>query len=74
MFPGMYSTALQAEINHHEPEADNQEEYAQKHGFAVELPTLRDRLALQVGQLLITMGQKLTTASTKNLQLSKDPR
>lgn len=74
MFPGMYGTALQVETNHHEPAADNLEEYAQKHGFVTGLPTLSDRLALRVGQLLITMGQRLTTASTKNLQLSKDLR
>ena len=72
MFPGIYNTGAQVEINYHEPACDNLEEYAQKHGHVVVLPTLRDRLTLRAGQLLITMGQKLTDSSTKGNQMSKD--
>jgi hypothetical protein len=60
------------EMNYHELACDNPEEYAQKHGSVVVLPTLRDRLTLRAGQLLITMGQKLTDSSTENIQISKD--
>lgn len=72
MNTGMYNTAVQIEMNYREPAPENSEEYAQKHGVVVILPGLRDRLALRAGQLLITMGQKLTESSTKNLKLSKD--
>jgi len=72
MFSGMYNTAVQVEMNYHEPAPENSEEYGQKHGVPVTMPGLRDRIALRTGQLLITMGQKLTTAGTKNLSLSKD--
>jgi hypothetical protein len=68
----MYNTALQVESNIHAQAFENSEEYAQKHGTLVILPLLRDRIALQVGQLLITIGQKLTADGTKNLKLSKD--
>jgi hypothetical protein len=72
MNTGLYNTAVQVEMNYHECAPENLEEYGQKHGVAVILPGLRDRLALRVGQLLITMGQKLTESGTKNLHLSKD--
>ena len=72
MLPGTYNTGAQMEMNYHEPACDNSEEYAQKHGSVVVLPNLRDRLTLRAGQLLITMGQKLTDSSTKNIQISKD--
>lgn len=72
MFPGMYSTAVQVEMNAHASVAENLEAYGQKHGFLVVLPGWRDRLALRVGKLLITIGLKLTEMSTKNLQYSKD--
>ena len=71
MLPG-YNTGAQVEMNYHEPAYENLEEYVQKHGSVVVLPTLRDRLALRAGQLLITMGQKLTDSGTKNIQMSKD--
>ena len=72
MLPGTYNTGAQMEMNYHEPACDNPEEYAQKHGSVVVLSTLRDHLALRAGQLLITMGQKLTDSGTKNIQMSKD--
>jgi hypothetical protein len=72
MLPGIYNTVVQMEMNYHEPTPDNLEAYGQKHGSVIVLPTLRDRLTLRVGQLLITIGQKLTASSTKNMRLSKD--
>ena len=69
---GMYSTATQAEMNYHEPACENSEEYGQKHGSVLTLPTLQDRIILRTGQLLIALGQKLTIASTKKIELSKE--
>lgn len=74
MFPGIYNTGVQVELNYHEPVSENMEEYGQKHGTVVVLPGWRNRLALMVGQELITIGQKLTASSSKNMQLSKDLR
>lgn len=72
MNTGIYNTAVQIEMNYHKPAPENSEEYAQKYGFIVILPGLRDRLTLWVGQQLIATGRKLTAAGSKNLKLSKD--
>jgi len=69
---GMYSTATQVEINYHEPACENSEEYGQKHGSVLALPTLQDRIALRTGELLIALGQKLTITSKKKMELSKE--
>jgi hypothetical protein len=74
MFPGIYNTGVQVEANRYVPGCENSEEYGQKYGRVVVLSTWRDRLSLKFGQLLITMGEKLTTSSLKNMQLSKDLR
>ncbi len=42
-------------------------------GKLVLLPGLRDRLMLQAGHLMITMGEKLTAIGTKDIQLTQDP-
>lgn len=74
MFPGIYNTGIEVEMNYHEPLCENSEEYGQKYGRAIAWPTWRDSLGLKFGQLLITMGQKLTASSLKNMPLSKDLR
>jgi hypothetical protein len=74
MFPGIYNIGVQVAMNYHEPIYDNLEDQAQKYGTVVVFPAWRDRLALKFGQLLITMGQKLTASGQKNMQLSKDLR
>jgi hypothetical protein len=63
MLPAIYQTGLQIELNYHEPVSENLEEYGQKHGTLVIFPTLRDRIALQAGQMLIEMGLKLKASS-----------
>jgi hypothetical protein len=72
MLSGMYNTFVQVEMNHREPAPENLEELGQKHGVLVMLPAWRDRFTLQVGLLLIKMGQELTLASAKHMNLSKD--
>jgi hypothetical protein len=66
MLPGVYSTAVQVEMNYHEPLCENLEDAAQKNGAVVIFPRLRDRITLQVGQMLISIGNKLKASSTKN--------
>ncbi len=66
MLPGVYSTAVQVEMNYHEPASENIEEYAQRHGVVVVFPTLRDRITLKIGQMLITLGHKMSASSMKN--------
>ena len=69
---GMYNTSVQVEANYREPACENSEEYGQKHGSVLILPTLQDRIILQTGRLLIALGQKMTAASTKKMDLSKE--
>ncbi len=66
MYSGVYSTAVQVEMNYHEPASENLEEYAQKHGAVVVFPTLRDRIQSQIGQMLITLGHKLKANSMQD--------
>ncbi len=66
MYPGVYSAAVQVELNYHEPVSENLEEYAQKHGVVAVFPTLSDRVQSQIGQMLITLGHKLKSNSMQN--------
>ena len=67
-----FSTVGQYEMvnNHHAYE--NSEELGQKQGHVMVLPTLRDRLALRAGELLITIGQKMKAASIKHARLTEE--
>ena len=69
---GMYNTSVQVEANYSEPACENSEEYGQKYGSVFILPSWPDRIRLQTGQLLITLGQKITATSTKKIELSKE--
>lgn len=66
MLPGIYSTAVQVEMNYHEPASENIEEYAQKHGVVVIFPTLGDRIKMKIGQTLISLGHKMRASSMEN--------
>jgi len=54
----------------HLPDHDNQEEYAQKHGHLLRLPTLAERISYHTGELLIKIGEKLTANNPASLQLN----
>lgn len=74
MFPAIYTTGMQVDMNYVEPISENMEDYGQKHGTVVTLPSWGDSLTLRVGQQLITIGQKMTASSLQHMQLSRDLR
>jgi hypothetical protein len=63
---GLLVAAIQAENHQGQPSEERM-------GRLVIHRPLRDRLRLQAGQLLITMGGKLTAHGTKNIQPSQEP-
>lgn len=60
----------QVEQQHH---CDTTEESGQRHGRLAHLPLLRDRIALQVGALLIHLGEKMTASSKERVNMSEEP-
>ena len=50
----------------------NEEQLAQRDGLLVRLPSLRDRLALHLGEFFIRAGRKLTSASLEHMQLTEE--
>jgi hypothetical protein len=70
MNPVIFGTALQMEIHRDEFPPENSEEYAQRHGRVVILPTLVDRLILGAGSMLIALGKRLEAAGTRRLHLN----
>ena len=63
---GLMVAACQAE-NHLEQQTE------ERMGRLVVHRPLRDRLRLQAGQLMITMGEKLAEHGTENIQPSQEP-
>lgn len=59
----------QVEQNYH---CDTTEEFGQRHGRLIRLPLLRDRIILQVGTVLIQLGEKMTETSKERLYLSEE--
>lgn len=72
MMPDLISIGLKVTANDSEPRCDDLEQYAQRHGHVSRLPSLRDRLYLQMGKLLIAFGEKLTAISLKHVRLSEE--
>ncbi len=72
MLPGMYNSSIQVELNYREPACESSEELGQKQGTVLMLPTLKDRITLQAGKILISLGQKMTATSERHMQLSKE--
>jgi len=72
MFNGFSTIGIieQVEEQHH---CDNSEEYGQRHGRLTRLPLLRDRIILRTGEILISLGEKMTAASRKRVSLSEEP-
>jgi hypothetical protein len=62
---GLLVAAAQAESSRVRPEEEGM-------GHLVLLPTLRDRLMLRAGQLMIAAGEKLTAIGMKDIQLTQD--
>jgi len=60
-----------AAINTHYVTA-NEEELALKNGHPVRLPFLHDRIVLHIGEFFIKAGEKLTSASHKNMRLTDE--
>ena len=71
MLPGMETISYQLAAHYCEPTCDNLEQYAQRHGHVSSMPTLRDRICLRTGALLIAMGVKLMAVSLKRTQFSE---
>jgi len=68
----IYDPIVQEKANYRESACENSEEYGQKFGSVLRLPTLQDRITLRIGRLLIALGQKMTVASTEKMELSKE--
>ena len=62
---GLLVAAIQAENSKKQPDEESM-------GHSVVHPALRDRLMLQAGQIMITMGEKLTEIGTKDNLPSQD--
>jgi hypothetical protein len=71
MLPGMNTISSTLATHYYEPTCDNLEQYAQRHGHVSSMPTLRDRICLRTGALLIAMGVKLMAVSLKHTQFSE---
>jgi len=71
MLPGINTISSQLATHYYEPTCDNLEQYAQRHGHVSSLYTLRDRICLRTGTLLIAIGEKLMAISLKHMRLSE---
>jgi hypothetical protein len=66
----MTGTAIQVQIHREEFLPEDSEEFAQRHGHVIILPTLGDRLILGTALLLIAIGKRLEAAGTRRLHLN----
>jgi hypothetical protein len=57
-----YSRGLQTAVANYHNEVLDEEQFAQRNGCPIKLPSFRDRIFMQTGKLLIKEGRKLTLA------------
>ena len=72
MLPGMISVSTQLATYYYEPTCENLEQYGQRHGHVRSLLSLRERICLRTGTLLVSVGEKLMAVSLKHMQLSEE--
>ena len=72
MLPTNLTIGLQVAAINPQYAAHNEEELALRNGHPVRLPSLRDRIILHIGEFFIKAGEKLTSASHKNMQLTDE--
>jgi hypothetical protein len=72
MLPDTITISSKLAAHYYEPPCENLEQYAQRHGHVSTLPTVRDRLCLRTGALLIALGEKLTATSLKRMRVLEE--